>query len=441
MVFVIDKEKKPLAPCHEARARKLLKDKKASVYRRIPFTIILHYEVKEEVKPMTLKIDPGSRHTGIAILDEDTVVWFGQIEHKTTIQEDMIKRAGYRKRRRGKLRYRPARFNNRKKPEGWFPPTVMSRLQNIVTITLRLMKLCPIGSIQYELVKFDTQLMTNPDIKSKEYQEGPLYNTEMRAFLLDTFKGVCQYCHGASNDTKKEWEHKVPKSRGGSNSLSNATLACRCCNNAKDNKTPAEWKKILLSKKPFSALDAARVEGIKEVEKHSYSKALADAAITNSIRKKIGEVLASATDLPVISSYARNTKRNRVSQSLPKEHCVDAACVGREIPYLKFKTRQCMVIEANGRGKHCRTNVNGSGFPVSYLPRRKQFFGFQTGMMVKAVVPKGKKKGVYFGRVACRSSGSFDIKTLNGRIQGINYKYMIPLTMNDGYSYGYKEVL
>ena len=100
---------------------------------------------------------------------------------------------------------------------------------------------------------------------------------------------------------------------------------------------------------------------IKEVEKHSYSKALADAAITNSIRKKIGEVLASTTDLPVISSYARNTKRNRVSQSLPKEHCVDAACVGREIPYLKFKTRQCMVIEANGRGKHCRTNVNGSG--------------------------------------------------------------------------------
>ena len=119
MVFVLDCNKKPLAPCHEARARKLLSRKKAAVYLRYPFTIILKREVEDDIAPCTLKLDPGSRHTGVAILQNDRILFLGQINHKTTIVDDLKKRSAYRRRRRSKnCRYRAARFLNRKKRRG-----------------------------------------------------------------------------------------------------------------------------------------------------------------------------------------------------------------------------------------------------------------------------------------------------------------------------------
>ena len=444
MVFVIDKNKKPLAPCHEARARKLLSHGKAKIFRMEPFTIILMRTVDEDVTPCVLKIDPGSQHTGIAIIQGDRVLWMGQIEHRRDIQKLLEKRSAYRRRRRSKnLRYRKVRFDNRKKPKGWFPPTIMSRLQNIVTIVKRLMKICPIEKIEYELVNFDTQLLQNPDIKGVEYQEGPLYRTEMRTYLLNTFQGVCQYCGGKSKDPKLEWEHIVPKSRGGSNSVSNATLSCHCCNADKDNMTLSEWANAIAAKKRKTALDKARITGIAGVQKKNYSTSLAAAAITNAIRWKIKDALIEATNLPVGTCPARQTKYNRVERNLSKEHCVDAVCVGYDLPKeFHFKTNDCLVIVANGRGSHCRTNVDKQGFPIGkYYPRKKDFFGFQTGNMVIANVPSGAKCGKHRGRVTCRSSGSFNIKTSAGLVQGINYKYMRPILLNDGYSYSHKSAL
>ena len=102
MVFVLGKNKKPLVPCHEARARKLLSAEKAAVYLRFPFTIILKRALEGEVEPCTVKIDPGSQHTGVAIVRGQDVLFMGQIEHKTTIKDDLIKRAGYRRQRRSK---------------------------------------------------------------------------------------------------------------------------------------------------------------------------------------------------------------------------------------------------------------------------------------------------------------------------------------------------
>ena len=90
-VFVLDTNRKQLAPCCAARARILLRKGKAAVFRRYPFTIILKRAVEETPEPMSVKIDPGSRHTGMAIVAGDRVVWLGQIEHKTSIQEDMLK--------------------------------------------------------------------------------------------------------------------------------------------------------------------------------------------------------------------------------------------------------------------------------------------------------------------------------------------------------------
>ncbi|NEP80518.1 MAG: hypothetical protein F6K39_21510 [Okeania sp. SIO3B3] len=132
-VFVLDTNRKLSNPVHPARARKLLKQGKAAVFRRYPFTIILKEESANEVKELRLKLDPGSRFTGLALLSDTNIVWCAQLEHRGfQISEALTKRRTLRSSRRNrKTRYRQPRFLNRKHPKGWLPPSLMSRVFNI----------------------------------------------------------------------------------------------------------------------------------------------------------------------------------------------------------------------------------------------------------------------------------------------------------------------
>ena len=416
MIFVLNQNKDALDPCHPAVARKLLKGGKAAIYRKYPFSLIL----LEQVKPATtqdyrLKIDYGSRHTGLAILQNNKVMWMAQIEHKTTIKKNMYQRAGYRRRRRTKnLRYREPRFYNRTRPAGWLPPSLQSRVDNIATWTQRLMAICPITAISYENLKFDTQLMRNPEISGIEYQQGTLYGYEVREYLLEKYQRKCAYC-GATG-VPLEVEHIIPKSRPGtSNRIDNLCMACKPCNDAKDTMTAEEF-------------------GYPDLQKQ-IKASLRDVAIINATRWKVYKVL-KATGLPVECGTGARTKMNRIQLGIDKKHHLDACCVGASTPdTLIFITNQVLYIKAIGRGQHRRTNSCASGFPVGYLPRKKYFFGYQTGDMVKAVIPKGKHSGTHYGRIKCRTAGRFSIVTSTGRKDSINHKYMTLLHRNDGYGY------
>jgi 5-methylcytosine-specific restriction endonuclease McrA len=420
MVFVLDTNKKPLAPCHEAVARKLLKQGKAAIYKRYPFTIILKKAVEDEEKnkpSYRLKIDYGSRHTGLAILRNNEVIWLGQINHRTDIKERLDQRRAFRRARRNrKTRYRKPRFLNRRRKEGWLPPSLESRVKNIETWVNRLRKLCPITHISYENAKFDTQLMRNPEISSIEYQQGTLYGYEIREYLLEKFNRKCCYC-GKTN-VPLEVEHIIPKSRGGTNRIDNLCLACHECNQKKGNKTAEEF-------------------GYPNIQER-VKQTLKDAAIVNATRWKVYKVL-TRTELPVECGTGARTKMNRIRLRLPKTHYFDACCVGASTPdKLYIKVKEALIVHAKGRGTRSRTTLDKYGFPRAYLSRQKYFFGFQTGDMVKVVVPKGKYKGTWIGGVACRKSGSFDIKNVEGKriVQGINHKYCKIIQRFDGYSYG-----
>ena len=418
MVFVIDTNKKPLDMCHPAKARKLLRNGKAKIYRKEPFTIILNKGVDKNVENnYRLKIDYGSRHTGLAILKGAKVCWLGQLEHRTNIKELLDKRRGYRKRRRSKnLRYRKPRFMYRTKPKGWLPPSLMSRVNNIKTFVSRLTKMLPLGFISYENAKFDTQKMMNPDITSIEYQQGTLFGYEIREYLSEKFNHKCCYCGVSEGQGRKfEVEHIIPKSRGGTNSINNLAWSCHECNQDKGKLTAIEY-------------------GHPEVQIKA-NILLKDSTIVNATRWKVYEVLKEF-NLPVECGSGGLTSYNRNKRNISKTHYYDACCIGKSTPeVLYFGTKVVHVITAVGRGKHCRTNVNASGFPRSYLTRQKQFFGFQTGDMVRAIVTKGKKTGTYFGKVLCRKTGSFDIKASSGRVQGIRYKYFQLIQRSDGYFY------
>ena len=219
----------------------------------------------------------------------------------------------------------------------------------------------------------------------------------------------CAYC-GAEN-IPLQLEHIIPRSRGGSNRVSNLTLACEPCNRAKGNRTAAEFGYPHL-----------------QVQAH---QPLQDAAAVNATRYALGQALKSL-GLPVGFWSGGRTKYNRVRQGYGKDHWLDAVCVGETGAAVCIPpTLKPLQIRAVGRGSRQMCRVNKYGFPRTSAKACKRVHGFQTGDMVKAVVPAGKKVGVHLGRVAVRSSGSFRV----GQVDGVNWKYCSLVQRADGYEY------
>ncbi len=422
-VCVLDRNRKPLDPCHPARARKLLRSGQAAVFRRYPFTIILKERTLEEsqVQEYRVKIDPGSRTTGMAVVREmdRRVVWAGEIRHRGQAIRDALasRRAIRRGRRNRRCRYRPARFNNRPRPKGWLPPSLESRLANVETWCKRLGRLVPVTAFSVELVKFDTQLMQNPEISGIEYQQGELLGYEVREYLLEKWGRKCAYC--GATDAPLEIEHILPKTRGGSNRTSNLTLACRTCNEKKGQKTAAEFG--------YPEIQAKALQPLK------------DAAAVNATRWELWRRL-SDWGIPVECGSGGRTKFNRIRLNLPKEHWLDAACVGLSGEQVFVPAGlEALAIKATGHGSRQMCRMDRYGFPRTSAKTTKPVHGFRTGDMVVATVPRGKYAGVHVGKVAVRASGSFNIITGGGTVQGIRHKHCRVLSRRDGYSYSEKN--
>jgi 5-methylcytosine-specific restriction endonuclease McrA len=422
-IFVLDTAKRALDPIHSAQARQLLRNKKAAVYRRFPFTIILK-EARPDVSVtgLRLKFDPGAKVTGIALVNDGNgeVIFAAELKHRGfAIREALTSRRQLRRGRRArKTRYRKPRFLNRTRPKGWLAPSLQSRVENIKTWVKRLRSFAPINAMTQELVRFDMQLMRNPEIEGKEYQQGTLAGYETREYLLEKWGRQCAYC-GVKN-VPLQIEHIHPRAKGGSNSITNLTLSCEKCNLKKGTKDVKE----------FMNKDPAKLQKILAQAK----RPLADAAAVNTTRYALLEVL-KATGLPVETGSGGLTKYNRCQQNLDKTHWIDAACVGQSTPILKIKGAKPLLITANVHGSRQSCRTDKFGFPRRHVPREKIHFNFQTGDIVKAVVTTGKKLGEYVGKVAIRSSGSFNISTKNGLIQGISHKFCKRIHAKDGYFY------
>lgn len=418
-IFVLDTNRKPLTPCKPGVARSLLKAGKASVFRRYPFTIILNKEVDANPEPLELKLDPGSKVTGIALKQGNHIIFAAELQHRgQQIKEALLSRRQLRRSRRNrKTRYRPARFLNRTRPEGWLAPSWQHRVDTLMTWVHRFRRLAPVGRITQELVRFDLQLMENPEISGVEYQQGELQGYEVREYLLFKWDRTCAYC-GAQN-VPLEVEQIQPRSKGGSDRVSNLTMACHSCNQAKGNGDIRDF----LSGQP---------DVLSRLLRQAKSP-LKDAAAVNSTRWALFKAL-KATGLPVTTGTGGQTKFNRLRLNLPKAHWLDAACVG-PVESLEVLTSKPLLILAKGHGTRQMCGTNKYGFPNRHRSRRQIHKGFQTGDMVTALVTAGKKIGSYLGRVLCRASGSFDITTASVRVAGISHKYCQPIHSTDGYAY------
>jgi 5-methylcytosine-specific restriction endonuclease McrA len=422
-VFVLDTDRKPIDPVEPGKARILLSSGKAAVLRRYPFTIIMKERMPEATQEYEMKIDPGSKETGVSLINKITrkIIFSMVITHRgNAISEALLKRSGIRRSRRNrKTRYRKPGLANTVKPEGWLAPSLLHRVLTTMTWVERLMRFAPVTAISMELVKFNLQKMENPEISGVEYQQGTLAGYETKEYLLEKYDRKCCYCD--KTGVPLEVEHIKAKANGGSNRVSNLGIACVPCN----------IKKGTLDIREFLKDNPARLGKLLMQLKVP----LKDATAVNSTRLALFNQL-KATGLPVETGSGGQTKFNRTTLGLPKEHWIDAACVGASGADIVVPA--CMVpLQAKATGHGCRqvTRTDKSGFPRQTAKKGGPVIGFQTGDMVKAIVTKGKKIGTYVGKVAVRATGKFNIQTNGGVIQGISHKYCSVIHRKDGYSY------
>lgn len=418
-------------PCHPARARKLLSKKEAAVYRRYPFTIILRKETTNFTQPVEFKVDPGSKVSGIALVGNfeiqgSVLLWGANLEHRgLQIKSDLDSRRSIRRSRRGRnTRYRQPRWANRhkSKPKGWLPPSLMSRVDNITNLCYRLSKRVPLTSIVVETVKFDMHSMQNGcQLYGTEYQQGTLQGYNVREYLLEKFQRACVYC-GVTN-VPLEVEHIIPKSRGGTNQISNLTLACNSCNTYKGTKTASEF-------------------GYPQVHKLAQMP-LKDAAAVNATRNRIGKDL-SLSELPITFTTGAQTKMNRIKLGLSKDHWIDAACTGDTGSNIVFPSTNMSIlnIKAMGRGNRQVQLMDKYGFPrktkagLIQPKTMKRVHGFSTGDIVVLTQPEHSiYAGTYVERITgIRKTGILSIR-FDGMSMDSNWRNFKILQYNDGYSY------
>ncbi|MET8050265.1 RNA-guided endonuclease IscB [Streptosporangium sp. NPDC005286] len=426
VVFVLDARGHPLDPCHPARARRLLAAGRAVVVRHTPFVIRLRDRVAADstVHGVQVGIDPGSKHTGLAVFADHggsrTGLYSIQLDHRGgRIRDRLTARAALRRGRRSRnLRYRAPRFLNRTKPKGWLAPSLRHCVDTTLSQVARLTRWAPVTAVHVEKVSFDTHaLSAGKPLEGVEYQQGTLAGYEVREYLLAKWRRTCAYC-GVSG-VPLNLDHIHPRSRSGSERVSNLALACIRCNQAK-NATPIE---DFLKGKP-----ALLTKILKQAK-----APLRDAAAVNTTRWALWQAL-KATGLPVAAASGGRTKWNRSRTGAAKSHTLDALHVG-SLDTVTAWPSTVLVVKATGRGTYCRTRTDRYGFPRLRLPRIKQVKGFATGDLVRATVPTGKKAGVHTGRVAVRTTGSFNITTRHGTVQGIGHRHVRLLQRADGYGY------
>lgn len=436
-VFVLDRSGKPLMPCSEKRARKLLAAGRARVHRVMPFVIRIDDRRLQDsaLQPLRVKIDPGSKTTGLALVREAESIdaasgevrrelfvlnLFDLVHRGRQISEALTGRRTFRRRRRGaNLRYRAPRFLNRGKGRGWLAPSLRHRIETTLAWVRRLQRWAPVTALSQELVRFDMQKMENAEIAGVEYQQGTLAGYELREYLLEKFNRSCCYCD--AKDVPLNIEHIHPKAQGGTNRASNLAIACVPCNT----------KKGARSIEAFLAKDPARLARIRAQLK----RPLKDAAAVNATRWALFEALKSK-GLPVETGSGGLTKFNRTRLGVPKSHALDAACVG-QVNAIHAWSRPTLQIKCTGRGSYQRTRLTQYGFARGYLMRTKSVKGFRTGDLVRASVTAGKKIGEYIGRVAVRATGSFNIQTVDAVVQGVSHKYCRIVQRGDGYGYAW----
>ena len=381
MVYVLNKQGEPIMPCKEAKARKLLKQNKARIAKYEPFTIQLLFDCENQIQDINLGIDAGSKHIGISATTEKQVLYEADVELRNNIVDKLSSRREARRTRRNRLRYRPARFNNRvkSKHKGWLVPSIEQKINTHIQIIKHLYEILPITNLIVETAQFDIQKINNPEISGEEYQKGEqLGFLNVREYVLYRDNHECQYCHGRSKDNILNVHHVESRKTGG-NAPNNLITLCETCHKAYHK---GEVKLNLKRGKNYR-----------------------DAAFMGIMRKTLFNRLHKLYS-NVYETYGYITKNTRIENNLPKEHCIDARCIScnpKSNPLDYYIYQKCV--------RRQNRQIHKNNFLKGGRKKNNQLIGNIFGFELFDTVKYQNKQYFVFGK---RKSGFLDIRNLNG---------------------------
>ena len=341
-VYILNKNNKPLMPCHNgAFIRKILKDKKAKVVKREPFTIKLLVDVKNNyIQPITLGVDAGYTYIGLSATTPKKELFSAEVKQDCEMVERNKERRMYRRQRRNRLRYRKAKFNNRKKDKGWLAPSLIRKKDTHLKMINMICSIMPITSIRVEIGLFDPALMKatveGKTLKNEDYQHGEQEGFEnIKSYIRYRDNYTCQnpdcVCHKMKEEDRKKLKlfihHLGYWKKDRSNRPSNLITLCELSHTQENHQTGH----LLYGWKP-------KLKSLKEP------------AFMNIVRKEIVEelkILYPNKDIHYCYGYTTNITRN--AWGVPKSHHDDAFCITK----IKSKQRADMIYYFN---QHKRNN-------------------------------------------------------------------------------------
>ena len=366
-------------PTTPQKARKLLKNGKAKIYKREPFTIQLLTQTGESKQEISLGIDAGSKFVGISATTEQEELFSAEYKLRNDIVDLLSTRRQSRRTRRSRLRYREARFQNRKKNKGWLAPSIQHKIDSHINIVSMIHSILPISKTIVETASFDIQKIQNPEISGKEYQEGnKLGFWNVRGYVLFRDNHTCQHCKGKSKDKILNVHHIESRKTGG-DSPNNLITLCETCHN--------DYHKGKIE------LKVKRGQSFK------------DTTFMGIMRWSFYEQLKSKY-VNISMTYGYITKNTRIENGLEKSHRVDARCISGNP--LSKPSKYWYYIEK----KRCQ---NRQIHKINILKGGKKKLN-QAKYIVKGFrlfdkVNYNNQECFIFGR---RSTGYFDLRTLEG---------------------------
>ena len=404
-VYVLNQDGKPLMPTKRfGKVRRLLRDNKAKIINKNPFTIQLLYETGNVIQDISLGVDSGSKTIGLSATTNNQVLFEAEVELRNDIVEKLsTRREARRARRNRKTRYRKARFNNRKRCEKWLAPSIRHKIETHLSVIDKIYNILPISKLVVETASFDIQKIKNPDIHNEMYQEGEqLGFWNVREYVLFRDGHTCQCCKGKSKDKILNVHHIESRKTGG-DAPNNLITLCETCHKGYHNGTVKLPNTI---KRGMSFRDATFM-GIMRW------------AFYNELKSRYKDVSMT---------FGYITKNSRILHGLPKEHYIDARCIsGNALAEDDDCIYYYRKVRRHNRQIH-KFNICKCG-----IKRRNQtdydIHGFH---LYDRVMYQGKQYFI-FGR---RKTGYFDIRTLSGdkvNKGSISYKKLKLLEHVNGY--------
>lgn len=415
----------PLMPCTQKKARILLKEGKAVIYKYDPFTIQLTYATGETKQDCHIGIDTGSKHIGMAITSENKVLFKGEIELRQDVKSNIDTKHIYRRSRRNrKTRYRQPRFLNRKRSDKWLPPSLQNRVDHTFHWIDTFCSLVSGPILHIEVGKFDTAKMINPEINGVDYQHGQTYGFfEERYFVFARDNYTCQCC-GKSKDKILQTHHIIYRSNGGTDRVDNLITVCTDCHTSKNHQKGGilyKWQ-----------------------EQHKKVKQYKEPPFMNAIRKRIFARYPNAH-----TTYGSETTPHRKELGLEKTHYNDAITISG-ITNIKEDPKEWLLIKQfrkKKRSLHEATARKGRKEPNCFQKRNSKNTPFYRGFYLNDKVKVFGHGQI--GYITGFTNGGAYVKNVDGEYitipnksyKQVSIKYLKLLSHNNNWQYVVKSAV